>query len=92
MGFSSECWYSFHYSDSEGYLIFCCHGVASSVAAKTLCKNHYTIQKVAQQIYYCANLEYFLLSTSSICRLLILLLCPFISLLHMFGIFIILTN
>ena len=34
MGFSSECWYSFHYSDSEGYLIFCCHDVASSVAAK----------------------------------------------------------
>ena len=34
MGFSSEYWYSFHYSDSEGYLIFCCHDVASSVAAK----------------------------------------------------------
>ena len=31
MEFSSEYWYSFHYSDSEGYLIFCCHDVASSV-------------------------------------------------------------
>ena len=28
MGFSSDYWYSFHYSDSRGYLIFCCHGVA----------------------------------------------------------------
>ena len=54
--------------------------------------NHYSIQKVTQQIYYCANLEYFLLSTSSIYRLLILLFCPFISFMHMFGIFIILTN
>ena len=30
MGFSSEYWYSFHYSDSRGYLIFCCHGVATN--------------------------------------------------------------
>ena len=28
MGFSSECLYCFHYLDSLGYLIFCCHGVA----------------------------------------------------------------
>lgn len=28
MRFSSEYWYSFHYSDSRGYLIFCCHSVA----------------------------------------------------------------
>ena len=28
MGFSSECLYCFHYPDSLGYLIFCCHGVA----------------------------------------------------------------
>ena len=31
MEFSSEYWYSFHYSDSEGYLIFCCHSVASTL-------------------------------------------------------------
>ena len=30
MVFDSEYWYSFHYSDSRGYLIFCCHGVASN--------------------------------------------------------------
>lgn len=28
MGFSSECLYCFHYPDSLGHLIFCCHGVA----------------------------------------------------------------
>ena len=31
MGFSAEYWYSFHYSDGRGYLIFCCHGVANEV-------------------------------------------------------------
>ena len=31
IGFSSECLYSFHYSDNRGYLIFCCHGVATDV-------------------------------------------------------------
>ena len=30
MGFSSEYWHYFHYLDSRGYLIFCCHGVAKS--------------------------------------------------------------
>lgn len=34
MGFSSEYWYSFHYSDSEGYLIFCCHDVATDMHTK----------------------------------------------------------
>lgn len=38
MGFSSGYWHYFHYSDSRGYLIFCCHGVASSVAAKLYVK------------------------------------------------------
>ncbi len=28
MGFSSRSWDYFHYSDSRGYLIFCCHTVA----------------------------------------------------------------
>ena len=28
MGFSSDYLYYFHYSDSMGYLIFCCHSVA----------------------------------------------------------------
>ena len=27
-GICSECLYCFHYPDSLGYLIFCCHGVA----------------------------------------------------------------
>lgn len=29
MGFGSDYWYSFHYSDSRGYLIFCCQNVAT---------------------------------------------------------------
>ena len=73
---------------SDFLLPWCCQ----QCSCKTLCKNYYTIQKVAQQIYYRANLEYFLLFTSSIYRLLILLFCQFIRLMHMFGIFIILTN
>ena len=31
MGFSSEYWYSFHYSDGRRYLIFCCHCVATDI-------------------------------------------------------------
>ena len=31
MGFSSECLYCFHYLDSLGYLIFCCHCVATDI-------------------------------------------------------------
>ena len=30
MGFSPDYLYYFHYSDSMGYLIFCCHSVATS--------------------------------------------------------------
>ena len=30
MGFSLGYWHYFHYSGSRGYLIVCCHGVASS--------------------------------------------------------------
>ena len=33
MGFSSEYLYCFHYPNSLGYLIFCCHGVARSITA-----------------------------------------------------------
>ncbi len=29
MGFSSDYLYYFHYSNSMGYLIFCCHSVAT---------------------------------------------------------------
>ncbi len=29
MGFDSDYSYCFHYSDSKGYLIFCCHSVAT---------------------------------------------------------------
>ena len=31
MGFSSDYLYYFHYSDSMGYLIFCCHSVATII-------------------------------------------------------------
>ena len=32
MGFSPDYLYYFHYSDSIGYLIFCCHTVAVAIA------------------------------------------------------------
>ena len=47
MGFSSEYWHSFHYSDSRGYLIFCCHGVAKEKANQsplTLVKSSFNAQ------------------------------------------------
>lgn len=31
MGFSSGYWHYFHYSDSRGYLIFCCQNVATNI-------------------------------------------------------------
>ena len=36
MEFSSGYWHYFHYSDSRGYLIFCCH----CVAMKSYCINN----------------------------------------------------
>lgn len=30
MGFSSDYLYYFHYSDSIGYLIFCCHSIVTN--------------------------------------------------------------
>ena len=36
MGFSSRSWDYFHYSDSRGYLIFCCHGVAMKATFDTV--------------------------------------------------------
>ena len=42
MGFSPEYWYSFHYSDSRGYLIFCCHGVARYFPMGRNIKEHNT--------------------------------------------------
>ena len=41
MGFGSECLYCFHYPDSLGYLIFCCHGVATGQLIETVIKTAY---------------------------------------------------
>ena len=44
MGFGSGYWHSFHYSDSRGYLIFCCHGVASKLRIIYTLQADYIIQ------------------------------------------------
>ena len=49
MGFGSEYWYSFHYSDSEGYLIFCCHSVASKLRMIYTLQTDYIIQWILHQ-------------------------------------------
>jgi len=49
MGFSLEYWYSFHYSDSRGYLIFCCHNVASKLRMIYILQTNYIIQLILHQ-------------------------------------------
>ena len=49
MWFSSDYWYSFHYSDSRGYVIFCCHGVASNLRTICTLQSDYNIQWILHQ-------------------------------------------
>lgn len=49
MGFSSGYWHYFHYSDSRGYLIFCCHGVASKLRMIYTLQTDYIIRWILHQ-------------------------------------------
>ena len=49
MEFSSWYWDYFHYSDSRGYLIFCCHGVASKLRMIYTLQTDYIIRWILHQ-------------------------------------------